>query len=68
MDVFRQEYWRELPFPAPGYLPDPGIESKSLETLALAGRFFALCHLESSYTTVDFCQKTEKQEKVSTNS
>ena len=22
----RQEYWSELPFPAPGDLPDPGIE------------------------------------------
>ena len=21
----RQEYWRELPFPSPGDLPDPGI-------------------------------------------
>ena len=26
----RQEYWSELPFPSPGYLPDPGIEPKSL--------------------------------------
>ena len=22
----RQEYWRGLPFPSPGDLPDPGIE------------------------------------------
>ena len=22
----RQEYWSGLPFPSPGYLPDPGIE------------------------------------------
>jgi len=25
----RQEYWKELPFPLPGDLPDPGIEHMS---------------------------------------
>ena len=25
----RQEYWSELPFPSPRYLPDPGIEPRS---------------------------------------
>ena len=30
MGFFRQEYWRELPFPPPGDLPDPGIEPTSL--------------------------------------
>ena len=25
----RQEYWSWLPFPSPGYLPDPGIEPRS---------------------------------------
>ena len=29
-----QGYWSVLPFPSPGYLPDPGIEGKSP---ALAG-------------------------------
>ena len=24
-----QEYWSGLPFPSPGDLPDPGIESRS---------------------------------------
>ena len=33
----RQEYWRRLPFPSPGDLPDPGIEPASS---ALAGGFF----------------------------
>ena len=33
----RPEYWSELPFPSPGDLPDPGIESTSP---ALAGRCF----------------------------
>ena len=26
----RQEYWRGLPFPSPGDLPNPGIEPRSL--------------------------------------
>ena len=26
----RQEYWSGLPFPSPGYLPDPGIKPGSL--------------------------------------
>ena len=30
MRFFRQEYWSGLPFPPPGDLPDPGIETGSL--------------------------------------
>ena len=26
----RQEYWSGLPFPSPGYLPDPGIEPRKI--------------------------------------
>ena len=37
MGFSRQDYWSRLPFPPPGALPDPGIESMSA---ALAGRFF----------------------------
>ena len=40
MGFSRQEYWRGLPFPPPGDLPDPGIKPASLVSLALAGRFF----------------------------
>ena len=29
MEFSRQEYWSGLPFPSPGDLPDPGIESGS---------------------------------------
>ena len=29
MGLSRQEYWRGLPFPSPGNLPDPGIEAGS---------------------------------------
>ena len=40
MGVSRQEYWSGLPFPPPGDLPKPGIESTSLLSPALAGRSF----------------------------
>ena len=36
----RQEYQSGLPFPIPGDLPNPGIESVSLASPALADRFF----------------------------
>ena len=28
MEFSRQEYWSGLPFPSPGYLPNPGIEPR----------------------------------------
>ena len=37
MEFSRQEYCSEFPFPPPGDLPDPGIESTTPE---LAGGFF----------------------------
>ena len=40
MGFFRQEYWSGLPFPTPGDLPDPGIQTVSLASPALAGGFF----------------------------
>ena len=39
MGFYRQEYWRGLPFPSPGNLPDPGIEP------ALPHCRQILCHL-----------------------
>ena len=36
----RQEYWSGLPFPSPGNLPNPGIETVSSVSPALAGEFF----------------------------
>ena len=36
----RQEYWSGLPFPPPGDLPHPGIESVALTSPALAGEIF----------------------------
>ena len=38
MGFSRQEYWSGLPFPSPGYLPNPGIKFASP---ALAGKFFS---------------------------
>ena len=40
MGISRQEYWSRLPRPPPRDLPDPGIKSVSLTSLALAGRCF----------------------------
>ena len=40
MKFSRQESWSALPFPTPGYLPDPRIEPTSPVSLALAGWFF----------------------------
>ena len=42
MGFSRQEFWSGLPFLTPGDLPDPGIEPKSAESPALAGRFFTM--------------------------
>ena len=40
MGFSKQEYWSGLPWPPPGSLPHPGIESVSLRSPALASRFF----------------------------
>ena len=40
MGFSRQEYWNGFPCPSPGDLPNPGIESTSLKSPELAGRFF----------------------------
>ena len=56
----RQEYWSGLPFPSPEDLPNPGIESMSPVSPALAGRFFnteplGLCYSnKQSQNIVDF--------------
>ena len=39
MRFSRQEYWRGLPFPSSGDLPNPRIKSATLMSPALAGRF-----------------------------
>ena len=42
MEFSRQEYWSWVPFPTPGNLSDPEIETESLGAPALAGGFFFL--------------------------
>ena len=44
-EFYRQEYWSRLPFPSPGYLPDPGIEPVSLVSPALQADTLLLCYL-----------------------
>ena len=39
MEFSRQEYWRGLPCPPPGDLPDPGIESVSCVSCIAEGFF-----------------------------
>ena len=38
--IFQARIWSWLPFPTPRDLPNPGAEPVSLESPALAGRFF----------------------------
>ena len=40
MEFFRQEYCSRLPFPTPGNLPNPEMESESLASPALTSGFF----------------------------
>ena len=40
MGFSRQKYWRGLPCPSPGDVPDPGIEPRSLRSPEFAGGFF----------------------------
>ena len=40
MGVYRQEYWSELPFPHPGYLPHPRTEPRSHASPVWADGFF----------------------------
>ena len=52
----RQECWSGLPFPSPGDLPGPRVESPSLTSPALAGGFFTTSatsegHIELYYTS-----------------
>ena len=40
MEFLRQVYWSGLLFPSSGDCPNPVTETASLESLALAGRFY----------------------------
>ena len=64
MKFFRQKYWSGLPFPTPGYLSDPGIETVSPASPALAGDSLPRYPLGSPHTTttkLNFSRKAKKQ-------
>src|SRR5574340_991192 len=46
MEFCRQEYWSGLPFPSPGYLPDPGIKLCLLHCRQI---LYVLSHKESPW-------------------
>ena len=52
MRFSRKQYWSELPFLSPWYLPDPGIESLSPVPPVLAGGFLTPSHLGSPRKTM----------------
>ena len=53
MEFSRQESWNALPFPTPGDLPDPGIKTMSLLSLALAGGLFTTVSLGKPVPTLN---------------
>ena len=53
MGFSKQEYWSGLPCPPPGDHPDPGIESLSPVSPALAGGFFTAEPLEKHFYCTD---------------
>ena len=48
LGLFRQEYWSGLPYPPPGDLPDPGMESKS-PVSCIAGGLWTTDHQGSPH-------------------
>ena len=44
--ILRAKYWNELPFPSPGYLPDPGIEPAS-SIRQVDSLYMCVCESES---------------------
>ena len=53
MGFFRQEYWNGLPFPPPGDLPNPGIESTSPASPALQADSLPLSHWGNPCTATE---------------
>ena len=63
MGFYTEDYWSGLPFPSPGDLPNPGIESASLTSPALAGGFlfsffFPYCATWEALITDSVCEFT----------
>ena len=61
MEFSRQEYWNGLLFPSPGNPPDPGIETMSLMSLALArGLLYHYCQLGSPSMANSFIKSARR--------
>ena len=61
MGFSRQAYWGGLPHPPPGDLPNPGIESASLMSPALAGGLFTTSATkETHHLSLDYCKRKTK--------
>ena len=56
LGVSRQEYWSWPPCPAPGDIPDPGIEPTSFTSPALAGGFFTTGATKEAYSWLSWLQ------------
>ena len=60
MGFSRQEYWRGLPCPPPGDLPDPGIEptppalANEFFTTVPTGKPFAWTNIQSSMFKLEY--------------
>ena len=61
MGFSRQEYWRGLPFPSPGDLPDPGIK---LESAAWLVDSLPVSHLGSPLFTAALVKTARLKCKV----
>ena len=67
MEFYQQEYWSVLPFPTPRDLSNLGIEPESLDSRALAGRFFTTAlpgKLQATTSEMKFLLRTLREEHI----
>ena len=70
MGFSKQEHWSMLPCPISGDLPNPGIESESLMSPALAGEFFttsATWEAHIKYKGMNYSKIKTKKDWIKTN-
>ena len=58
-----QKCWSGLPYPLPGDLPDPGIETVSLRTPTLTGEFLTTSSTWEAQQTKTSATHTHTQKK-----